>query len=277
MPRRNGVGFEGYLGSANSRIIARNHRYYLEDKPHYLDDPDGEFWFDKKGNGGRLYVMLPGGIDPNTVVLEAGKETTLIHMEEKDHISISGLSFRFTNVSWDLDGIALGHIIFHTKKTSFHACIRVWEGGKDIHVSNCNFHAHECCSLYESCKTGIAYWMRVSVTDCDIRETDHSAITIESGLLWGYDMPDDGGHLFDVKVLRNFIYKCGQRSQRVGSGNAIDIDCAQTLEIAGNIIDTPWHAGINVFGGKRGNHLGRCPACSYADLSEQSDGRNTNR
>jgi hypothetical protein len=29
------LGFEGYLGSAKSRIISRNHRYYLEDKPRF--------------------------------------------------------------------------------------------------------------------------------------------------------------------------------------------------------------------------------------------------
>ncbi|MBM3855528.1 MAG: hypothetical protein FJ399_20635, partial [Verrucomicrobia bacterium] len=34
---KKGIGFEGYLGSARSRRIARHHRYYLEDKPQYLD------------------------------------------------------------------------------------------------------------------------------------------------------------------------------------------------------------------------------------------------
>jgi hypothetical protein len=254
---KRGIGFEGYLGSANSRIIARNHRYYFEDKPHYLNDPDGEFWFDKKGNGGRLYLILPGDIDPNTVTMKAGKEATLIHMEDKDHITISGLSFKFTNVSWDLTELPWGEK-FAYKKHVFPACIRVWGGGKDIHVSNCSFMHVNAAVFMKAVKPGFNI-DKVSVTDCDIRETDHSAITIENGLLWGYDMPDDGGHLLDAKVLRNFIYKCGQRSQRVGSGNAIDIDCAQTVEIAGNIIDTPWHAGINVFGGKRGNHLGDVP------------------
>ena len=43
----------------------RNMRYYLEDKPQYLDDPEGEYWFEKKGNGGRLYLRLPGDTDPN--------------------------------------------------------------------------------------------------------------------------------------------------------------------------------------------------------------------
>jgi len=77
---RNALGFEGYLGSAKSRVICRYHRYYLEDKPQYLDDEDGEFWFEKRGNGGRLHVILPGGRDPNEAVVEAAKDTTLVDL-----------------------------------------------------------------------------------------------------------------------------------------------------------------------------------------------------
>ena len=254
---KKGIGFEGYLGSANSRVITRHHRYYLEDKPQYLDDPDGEFWFDKKGEGGRLYIILPGGRDPNTVTLEVGKETTLIHLENKNHIVFSGLSFGFSNVSWDLTELPWGEK-FKLKKHVNPACIRVWGGGKDIHVSNCTFRHVNAAVLMHASEPGINL-DKVSVTDCYIHETDHSAITIEDGLLWGYDLPEDGGHLFDVKILRNYITRSGLRSQRSGSCNGIDVACPETLEIAGNIIDTPWHAGINVFGGKRNGHLRDVP------------------
>lgn len=254
---KKGIGFEGYLGSAKSRFIARHHRYYLEDKPHYLDDPDGEFWFDKKGEGGRLYVRLPQNADPNSVILEAGKETTLIHLEEKDHISFSGLSFRFTNVSWDLTELPWGDK-FALKKHLFPACIRVWGGGRDICIANCIFSNVNEAVYMKAVKPGF-HLDKISVTDCEIRDTDHGGISIEDGILWGYDMPDDAGHLFDVRVLRNFISRTGLRSQRVGSSNAVNVVCGQTVEIAGNIIETPWHAGINVFGGKLGGNLGDIP------------------
>ncbi|MFA5533601.1 MAG: laminin G domain-containing protein [Mariniphaga sp.] len=254
---KKGIGFEGYLGSPKSRYIARNHRYYLEDKPHYLDDPDGEFWFEKKNEGGRLYVILPGGRDPNTVILEAGKETTLIDLENKNHILISGLSFGFSNVSWNLTELPWG-VNFALKKHLYPASVRVWGGGKDIHVSHCNFR-HVNAAVYMHATDPGVHLDQVSVTDCYVSETDHSAITVEDGLLWGYDLPEDGGHLYDVKILRNYIAQSGLRSQRVGAGNGIDVACGETVEIAGNIIDTPWHAGINVFGGKRGGHLGDIP------------------
>ncbi len=63
--RENGsLTFAGQWGGGPSYKIIRGCRYYLEDKPQYLDSP-GEFWFDKKGDGGRLYLRLPGDQDPN--------------------------------------------------------------------------------------------------------------------------------------------------------------------------------------------------------------------
>lgn len=254
---KKGIGFEGYLGSANSRIISRNNRYYLEDKPQFLDDPDGEFWFDKKNTGGQLYVILPDGINPNDVILEAGKETTLIDLEEKNHISFSGLTFKYTNVAWDLTELPWAKD-FVLKKHLFPACIRVWGGGEDLRVSNCKFRDVNS-AVYMKAVKPFRHLDKISVTDCDIRETDRTAIAIEEGIQWGNVLPDDAGHLFDVKVLRNYIYKAGQRAQRIGSADAIDIYCGETVEVAGNIIETPWHAGINVFGGKINSNVRDVP------------------
>ena len=75
--RENGsLVFAGQWGGGPSYKIIRGCRFYLEDKPQYLDSP-GEFWFDKKGNGGRLYLRLPGDQDPNTARVEVAKR---IHM-----------------------------------------------------------------------------------------------------------------------------------------------------------------------------------------------------
>ena len=63
-PADGSVQFAGWTGGGNASIIFRGMRYYLEDKPQYLDDPDGEFWFDKQGAGGTLYARLPAGHRP---------------------------------------------------------------------------------------------------------------------------------------------------------------------------------------------------------------------
>lgn len=254
---KKGIGFEGYLGSANSRIISRNHRYYLEDKPHYLDDSEGEYWFEKKGEGGRLYLILPDEKNPNKVSLEAGKVTTILDAEDKSHLVFSGLSFKFTNVPWDLTELPWG-AKFELKKHLYPASIRIWGGGNNITVRNCSFE-HVNSAVYIKASNPDSYADNISVKDCYINETDYTAISIEDGFEWGFVLPDDGGHLYDVKVLRNYISKAGQRPQRVGSGDGINIHCGQTVEIAGNIIETPWHAGINVFGGKLNGHISDAP------------------
>ncbi len=243
-----GIGFEGYLGSARSRKIVRHHRYYLEDKPQYLDDPQGEFWFEQHGPGGRLHVILPGGIDPNTAVLEAGRERTLIELADRNHLVISGLSFRFTNVAWNLTELpwAENYVL---KEQVYPAAIRVWGGGTDVTIAHCDFAHVNSAVLMKAVAPGHDL-DRIAVTDCSIRETDHGGITMQEGIQWGHALPDDGGHLYDVKILRNTIARTGQRPPRVGSANAIDVAGAQTVEVAGNIIDRPWHAGVNVSGAK---------------------------
>ena len=37
--KQNGLGFAGWTGGGTGGVIMRNMRYYLEDKPQYLDDP----------------------------------------------------------------------------------------------------------------------------------------------------------------------------------------------------------------------------------------------
>ena len=256
---RNALGFEGYLGSPKSRVICRFHRYYLEDKPHYLDDENGEFWFEKKGDGGRLHIILPGGQDPNEALIEAAKETTLVDLTGRKNITVSGLSFSFTNVSWNLTEIPWQYSNrFRLKEHLYPACVRVWGAGERITVANCRFQHVNNGVLMKAVNPGDRI-DRIVVRDCEFRETDHHGVSIEEGLLWGDTLPSRAGHLFDVKILRNYAYRTGLRSPRVGAGNAINVDNAQTLEIAGNVVDRAWHAGINVRGAKITGNLRDCP------------------
>ncbi len=256
---KHALGFEGYLGSAKSRIISRNHRYYLEDKPHYLDDPDGEYWFEKKGGGGRLYIILPKGRNPNTAIIEAGKESNLIDLTGREHIIVSGLTFRFTNVAWDLTEIPWQYSRkFRLKQHIYPACVRVWGPANDITVANCTFEHINSGVLMKAVNPGDRI-DNIVVRDCTFRHTDHCGVSIEEGLLWGDTLPDRAGHLYDVKIYRNYLYRTGLRSWRVGAANAINVDNAETLEVAGNVVDRAWHAGINVRGSKISHNVRDCP------------------
>jgi hypothetical protein len=244
-----GIGFDGFLRNNHAQVVSKYNRYFLEDKPQFLDDPTGEFWFDKKGEGGRIYLILPDGMNPNSVDIEAGKEATLINMEEKNHIAISGLAFHYTNVPWDLTALPWVNR-FDLVKEMWPACIRVWGGGTDIRVSNCSFSYINEAVLMKAAKTGKLI-DQAEVSDCEVKETDHGGITIHDGIQYGDVLSEHGGFVYDVKVLRNHVVKAGQRSvQRIGSSNGIDVANGETMEIAGNIVERPWHAGLYIRCGK---------------------------
>ncbi len=241
-PEKKALVFGGQWG----RSIGKYHypryvRYYLEDKPHYLDDSaSGEFWLDKRGDGGRLYLRLPGDADPRTTHVEAARRIHLIDSRGMSHVHISGLGFRFTNVLFDLTLVPLN------RPDVDPACIRLLGSGRDLVVANCSFrHVHMPILLKAAGKSTID---RVVVRDNEISHTDHGGLVLHDGTEWGAEFPE--GRLLDVKVLRNRLGEIGRRPSRYGQGHAIEIRFAETLEVAGNHLDRLYGSGIFVFGGK---------------------------
>jgi len=245
---KHGIGFGGQWGGAGSYKIVRHCRYFLDDKPHYLDDPEGEFWFDKKGSGGRLYLRLPGDRNPNTAHIEAAKIRTLIDATVMDHVHITGLAFRFTNVGWNLTAAPYGGSQMSVREETEPACIRLAGSGKDIRISNCLFEHINSPVRIDARGRGDEIG-QVVVSDNEINHADHGGIAIVDGNRWGHVLPGMG-RLYDVKVLRNRLYKIGLRPTRYEQGVAIDISNAQTAEIAGNILYRCWGLGINMRGAK---------------------------
>jgi concanavalin A-like lectin/glucanase superfamily protein len=236
--------FGGQWGSsAGSYHIGRYCRYFLDDKPHYLDDGNnGEFWFHRKGKGGRLYLRLPGDADPNRTHIEVARRLNLIDSEHMSHVHITGLAFRFTNVLWDLDALP-------TRSPDVDpACIRLLGAGEDLAITHCRFeHVHMGIRLKAAGK-GAAI-DRVRICDNVFSHTDHGAMIVADGGAWGVKYPD--GRLYDVEVLRNSMYRIGMRPSRYGQGHAMDIECAQTAHIAGNVGTELFGSGIFVHGAKR--------------------------
>ncbi len=253
---KKGLGFQGpYYG--DTETLRTGHRYFLEDKPHYLDEP-GEFWFERDGEreDGRLYVRLPGEADPNTVRIEAARHLTLLDATAMSHVSISGLTFRFTNVNWDYTLRAALSDGTNPHPEVDAACIRLLGAGEDIEVANCRFeHVHKAVRF----KAGDGDHIdRVVVRDNDIRHLDRGAIEVENSHRWGKDQPPYGT-LGDVRVLRNRIHHTGQRPYRRGFAHTLVLLHPQTAEVAGNILTRVAGAGIFIFGGKEGHPLDEVP------------------
>lgn len=247
--KQSGLGFAGWTGGGTGGVIMRNMRYYLEDKPHYLDDPDGEFWFEKKGEGGRLYLRLPGDADPNVARVEAGKRQNLVNGEKVEHLDISGLTFRFTPSMWDLTSAPWD---FSTKpwgvRPELHpGCVRVWGSGNGIRIANCLFE-HVFFPIRIRALVDGQRVDDVRIEDNEFRHTDNGILSVADGSGWGYAKPR--GRLGDVRIYRNRSLETGTRPARYSTGTGINVTGARTVEIAGNVIERSYAQGIDVHGAK---------------------------
>lgn len=244
---RGGIAFAGPWNDNPGGMIFTGHRYYLEDRPQWLDHP-GEFWFDKSGDaedaGGTLYVRLPGDVDPNSVTIEAAKRLSLVDATEVGDLQVSGLDFRFTDVLWDLDAKQYDEELVHT------AAVRVRGSAERVMVDHCTFH-HVHYALRVDAGGRIPF---AAFTDNDVAFADHGGAVFSDSVRHQITGRDSKGRtqgaLIEVAVLRNRMHHIGFRHARGGYGAGIEVHCAQELEIAGNIIDRCAEQGIDVYGGK---------------------------
>jgi hypothetical protein len=241
--KEHSLSFRGQWGGPTGQIIRYN-RYYLEDKPHYLDDPQGEFWFQREGKkGGRLFIRLPENQNPNQVIIEAAKRLNLIDAGNMNHIVISGLIFRFTNTFWKLTAGPW------SSKDVDPACIRLLGSGQDIIIKNNTFEHINMAVRVKAIAVDDSI-DRLVIQDNIIQHTDHGAFSLQDG--GGWNKKDSKiGRLFDVKILRNNLQQIGMRPTRYGQGHAIEINAAETVEVSGNILDQCYGAGIFVYGAKQ--------------------------
>ena len=255
---RHGLGFAGWTGGGVNGVIMRNMRYYLEDKPQYLDDPEGEYWFEKKGNGGRLYLRLPGDADPNAAQIEAGRQMNLVDGENVEHVHISGLTIRFTTPAWDLSAAPWDYstVPFGLRRDMHPGAVRVWGSGKDIRIANCRFEHVFLPIRIRSLVAGQSV-DGVRIEDNDFRFTDEGILSVSDGSGWGYSQLR--GRLGEVRIYRNHSLETGRRPKLFGTGTGIEVSGARTAEIAGNVIERSYAQGIDVHGSKVDGMWGDVP------------------
>jgi hypothetical protein len=237
--------FAGQWGGEPSYKIIRGCQYYLEDKPQYLDSP-GEFWFDKKGNGGRLYLRLPGDQDPNQAHVEVARRIHMIDSRGMSHVRIRGLTFRFANVYWNL--IAAPYWVSHESLDVQPGCIRLLGSGTDIEVSHCAFeHVHKGVRLKAMGREDAID--QVVVSDNVFSDTDSGGVELADSTTYG-DVAPPMGRLYDVRVLRNKFDHIGLRPDLFSQGTALEVEYAQTAEVAGNMFERICAQGVDAHGAK---------------------------
>lgn len=238
--------FAGQWGGEPTFKLIRGCKYYLEDKPQFLDSP-GEFWFDKKGKGGRLYIRLPGDVDPNEARVEVARRIHAIESKGMSHVHIDGLTFRFTNIYWNL--MAAPYWVSHETIDVEPACVRLLGSGTDIQVTHCAFeHVHRGVRLVATGHEDAID--QVLVSDNLFSDDDAGGVELSDGTIYG-DLDGPMGRLYEVRVLRNKFDDIGIRPDLFGQGVTLEVDYAQTAEVAGNIFERVCAQGVDVHGAKQ--------------------------
>ncbi|MGF1632367.1 MAG: LamG domain-containing protein [Phycisphaerae bacterium] len=242
------VAFRGpWTWERSEKIIAGN-RYYLEDKPQFLDEA-GEFWVEKIGDTkARIYLRLPGDADPSSVTVEAGRYENILDAGQLEHVHVSGLTFRFTNVHWQYNAPSWSHPDLKA------AVIRLTGSGDGIVIRNCTFEHVNMATrlLVGSTSDRIG---SVSITDNIIRHTDHGAVQVAAR--FDTATPGTYGRLGHVDLLRNHLHHIGWRIISGEHGHAVNITFPESSHLAGNFLHRIAGWGLSVTGGKpSGAHRG---------------------
>ncbi len=251
-PKKKGIAFAGPWNDNASGMIFKGHRYYLEDRPQWLDQA-GEFWFDKKDKGGTLYVWLPNDIDPNTVTIEAAKRLTAVNATDVKSLTVTGLAFRFFNVLWDLDAKQYDSEAVHA------GVIRTRGKIQRLQVDHCRFeYVHLPLRLEAGARTEFA-----AFNDNDVAHADHGGCVFYDSVR--HQVTARGqkgktpGHLVRIEALRNRMHHIGFRNARGRYGAGIEVHCAELLEIAGNVMTRCAEQGVDVYGGKHSGEAHDAP------------------
>lgn len=217
-------------------------RYYLENKPQFLDVP-GEYFYTEKGkNAGRLFLGLPDERNPNDSIIEVAKENFIIYMQNKSNIVISGLDFKFSNT------VEIG--TRKSRNAMLHAsAINIRGNSSNIKIHNCQIsHAAFGIVAFPEKKADILDYIEVS--DNDIHDIDASAILLSHG--WRhYALTRLEARLIHAKVYRNNVRNIGYRSYpHWATGiHTIEISGGELVEIADNTVNKSWGMGILAYNG----------------------------
>ncbi|MBT3379091.1 MAG: hypothetical protein HN742_28120 [Lentisphaerae bacterium] len=217
-------------------------RYMLEGLPQLLDAP-GEYCYVKEGeHAGRLYLRLPNDRDPNQSIIEAAREDILLSIRNQSWIEVTGLDIRFGN------SIAPGSA--NARHAPQHC--------NAIHiVGTCSDITVRACEISHLANGVISYIEKqgdvldeIEVADCDLHDIDGGAVDLGNGR-GHYLLKDAGGRVIHARILRNRARSIGaRRLHHWGAGlHALNIEGGEVVEVAGNVTDTTYGAGIRVFVG----------------------------
>jgi len=255
-------------------------RFYLEDLPQFLDEP-GEYYYAREGeHAGRLYVRLPEDRDPNGSVIEVGRRDYIVDIRHQHDVEITGLRFSFVNPPRGVFDRRPFPSMIWPPVSALPSAVRLVGSCRNVRVANCRFeHLVSAVTAFTRPSPNNAIYFttneatdddrmfepplgdvmdQITISDCEILNTDDSAILFRDGPVTGSVTPESWvSELKRVRILRNRLYNIGMRQYgpRQSSVSAIGLTDVRQAEVAGNFLDRCGGAGINIVGGKGAGDL----------------------
>jgi len=181
----------------------------------------------------------------------------MIESSGMSHVHISGLTFRFSNIYWNLT--AAPYWVSHESIDVEPGCVRLLGSGTDIEVTHCVFeHVHRGVRLKAVGTRDVID--KVVVHDNVFADNDYGAVDLEDGTVYSALEPPMG-RLYDVRVMRNKFDHIGIRPDLFCQGATLEIAYAETAEVAGNLFDRVCAQGIDVHGAKQDRAATDRPFC----------------
>lgn len=212
-------------------------KYFVENLPQLLDEPNEYYYCAGADRRGRLYLRLSGDRDPNTTRIEVGARPKIVSVVDKSNIKFAGLTFAITNQPRPGTGIEPPHW-----NDGDGACPAIELGGSvaNIEIANNKFrYVTAAIAPRRDDQVNPSAYNNVKVLDNDLAFIDAQGICLGSSGTLGTNR--------DLQVLRNKIYFIGQRqtTRNYSAVPAINVIQATSAEIAGNFVDYSAGSGIN--------------------------------
>lgn len=213
-------------------------KYFIENMPFLLDEPNEFYCTPANGSpASRLFVRLSGDRDPNTTAIEVGVRPDIIDIVDKSNIVISGLTLAMNNQPRP-SAYTPEPPHWNTRDGSCQA-IELSGVCANITISNCKFrHVVMGIAPRRDENSPPQKFDNVHVLDNDIAHVNDQAIVLGAR---------DDGYMRNVSVMRNRLINIGERQicRSYSSIQAINVQPATSVEIAGNIVHYAWGVGIN--------------------------------
>jgi hypothetical protein len=246
--------------------------YYLSGKLDLLDVTN-EWFYD----GTYLYVWVPGGGDPGTMV-KAKRRVLAINLSNRSYITVRNIGVFSSTISMEntntclLDGISAQYLNHHSHDGYFDQLYNAFTGGNGITISGSNNKVKNCTIRY-------AAGSAISIISGSNHEIDNNDIQYAS-YSHSYAEPVENLTATNVRITRNKIWYSGSaliESERydmpVNNDNATfvlynDLAYAEQLgDDRGAVNGQNWEVAYNwIHDIGRGLKYGVQPAL-YTDLS----------